>query len=116
MTKLKFYLSVLLTVLTICSQAQQSGIIKGRVLIATIFQCLVNVVLTSISKGAISDSYGYTITGVPAKHMNCFATYIGYTPETYKYRLSPVKQLLLSSNLRLVLNYPNCCNRTIARD
>lgn len=32
MTHLKSYLSVLLTALTICSQAQQSGLLKGRVL------------------------------------------------------------------------------------
>ena len=102
MTKLKFYLSVLLTVLTICSQAQQSGIIKGRVLDSdNLSMPGASVVLTSISKGAISDSYGYyTITGVPAGTYELLATYIGYTPETVQVSVEPGKTTVIEFKLK----------------
>ena len=91
MTRLKFYLSVLLTALTICSQGQQSGIIKGRVLDNdNLSMPGASIVLKSISKGAVSDSYGYyTITGVPVGTYELMATYIGYTPKRYKFWLNP---------------------------
>jgi len=102
MTKLKFYLSVLLTVLTIYSQAQQSGIIKGRVLDTdNLSMPGAAVALKSISKGAVSDSYGYyTITGVPAGIYELIATYIGYTPETIQVSVEPGKTTVAEFKLK----------------
>jgi len=101
MTHLKSYLSVLLTALTICSQAQQSGIIKGRVLDTdNLSMPGAAVSLKSISKGAISDSYGYyTITGVPAGTYELIATYIGYSPEAKQISVEPGRTTVVDFSL-----------------
>lgn len=101
MTLLKIYLSVFLTALTICSQAQQSGIIKGRVLDTdNLSMPGAAVVLKSISKGAVSDSYGYyTITGVPAGTYELLATYIGFTPDTKQVTVVPGKTTVVEFSL-----------------
>lgn len=101
MTRLKSYLSVLLTALAISTQAQQSGIIKGRVLDSdNLSMPGAAVVLKSISKGAVSDNYGYyTITGVPAGTYELMATYIGFTPETKQVSVEPGKTTVVEFSL-----------------
>ncbi len=86
MTLLKSYLSVLLMVLAVGSQAQQSGIIKGRVLDNdNLSMPGAAVALKSISKGAVSDNYGYyTITGVPAGNL-WFLEFIKFRYNQYPY-------------------------------
>jgi protocatechuate 3,4-dioxygenase beta subunit len=66
MTQLKFYFSIFLVALTIAAQAQQSGIIKGRVLDSdNLSMPGAAVVIETINKGAITDNYGYyTISGI----------------------------------------------------
>ncbi|MHC1733864.1 MAG: TonB-dependent receptor [Bacteroidales bacterium] len=101
MTRLKSYLSVLLIALAISSQAQQSGIIKGRILDSdNLSMPGAAVVLKSISKGAVSDSYGYyTITGVPAGTYELMATYIGFSPETKQVSVEHGKTTVVEFNL-----------------
>ncbi len=92
---------MLLTALTICSQAQQSGIIKGRVLDTdNLSMPGAAVSLKSISKGTISDSYGYyTITGVPAGTYELIATYIGYSPEAKQISVEPGRTTVVDFSL-----------------
>ncbi|MDZ7633830.1 MAG: TonB-dependent receptor [Bacteroidales bacterium] len=102
MTRLKSYLSVLLTALAISSQAQQHGIIKGRVLDSdNLSMPGAAVVLKSISKGAVSDNYGYyTITGVSAGTYELMATYIGFTPDTKQISVEPGKTTVVDFSLK----------------
>lgn len=102
MTQLKFYLSVLLTILAISTQAQQSGIIKGRVLDSdNLSMPGAAVVVKSINKGAISDSYGYyTITGIPEGTYELTATYIGSSPDTKQISVKPGKTTVADFSLK----------------
>lgn len=102
MTQLKFYLSVLLTILAISTQAQQSGIIKGRVLDSDKLSMPgAAVVVKSINKGAISDSYGYyTITGIPEGTYELTATYIGSSPDTKQISVKPGKTTVADFSLK----------------
>ena len=102
MTQLKFYLSVLLTILAISTQAQQSGMIKGRVLDSdNLSMPGAAVVVKSINKGAISDSYGYyTITGIPEGTYELTATYIGSSPDTKQISVKPGKTTVADFSLK----------------
>lgn len=102
MTQLKFYLSVLLTILAISTQAQQSGMIKGRILDSdNLSMPGAAVVVKSINKGAISDSYGYyTITGIPEGTYELTATYIGSSPDTKQISVKPGKTTVADFSLK----------------
>jgi TonB-dependent receptor len=82
MTKLKVYISILLSALAISVQAQQSGIIRGRILDSdNLSMPGATVFLESINKGTVSDNYGYyTITGIPEGTYDLSVSYIGYNP------------------------------------
>ena len=83
MTQLKIFLSVILTALAVSVQAQQYGIIKGRVLDSdNLSMPGATIVLESINKGAITDNFGYfTITGIPEGTYELTVSYIGYNSD-----------------------------------
>lgn len=84
MTKLKHYFSVLFIVLTIGVQAQQSGIIRGRVLdFDNLSMPGATVVVESVNKGSVTDNFGYfTITGIPEGVYDISVSYIGYNSDS----------------------------------
>lgn len=83
MTKLKVYLSIVLSALAISVQAQQYGIIRGRVLDSdNLSMPGATIVVESINRGTISDNYGYyTITGIPEGTYDLSVSYIGFNPD-----------------------------------
>jgi len=102
MTKLKLFLSVLLAALTIAVQAQQSGIIKGRVLDSdNLSMPGAAVYIVSINKGTITDNYGYyTITGVAEGTHEISVTYIGFNPEKKQVSVEPGRTTVVDFTLK----------------
>lgn len=102
MTILRIYFSVFLVALSIGIQAQQSGIIKGRILDSdNLSMPGAAVVLESLSKGAISDNYGYyTITGIPEGAYELKVSYIGFNPEKKQISVESGKTTVADFNLR----------------
>jgi TonB-dependent receptor len=88
--------------LAISTQAQQSGMIKGRILDSdNLSMPGAAVVVKSINKGAISDSYGYyTITGIPEGTYELTATYIGSSPDTKQISVKPGKTTVADFSLK----------------
>lgn len=83
MKHLKIFLSLFLVVLAISVQAQQSGIIKGRILDSdNLSMPGASVFIESIVRGTITDNFGYfTLTGVPEGRYELSVSYIGFLPE-----------------------------------
>ena len=83
MSKLKIIFSFALATLLCYANAQQSGIIKGRILDAdNLSMPGAALVIESINKGAITDNYGYfTITGIPEGTYELKVSYIGFNPD-----------------------------------
>ncbi|MEA3445494.1 MAG: carboxypeptidase-like regulatory domain-containing protein, partial [Bacteroidota bacterium] len=101
MTKVKVYLLVFLTALTIVVKAQQAGIIKGRVLDTDKLSLPgASVFIESINKGSITDNYGYfTITGVAEGTYEISVTYIGFNPEKNQVTVKPGKTTVVDFSL-----------------
>jgi len=93
MKKLTIYFSVLLVALTLSVQAQQSGIIKGRVLDSdNLSMPGATVILESLNKGTVTDNYGYyTLTGVPAGAYDLRVSYIGFKSDEQTVTIEPGK-------------------------
>jgi len=80
----KFTFSILALFLMISLHAQQTGIIKGRVLDNdNLSMPGATIIIKSLSKGVVSDNSGnFTLTGVPAGDHELTVSYIGYIPVT----------------------------------
>jgi TonB-dependent receptor len=102
MTILRLYFSIFLAALSIGLQAQQTGIIKGRILDSdNLSMPGAAVVLESLSKGAISDNYGYyTITGIPEGAYELKVSYIGFNPEKKQISVESGRTTVADFNLK----------------
>ncbi|MBS4061007.1 MAG: carboxypeptidase-like regulatory domain-containing protein, partial [Bacteroidetes bacterium] len=102
MTILRIYFSIFLVALSIGIQAQQSGIIKGRILDSdNLSMPGAAVALESLSKGAISDNYGYyTITGIPEGAYELKVSYIGFNPEKKQISVESGRTTVADFNLK----------------
>jgi len=102
MTILRIYFSIFLVTLSIGIQAQQSGIIKGRILDSdNLSMPGAAVVLESLNKGAISDNYGYyTITGVAEGAYELKVSYIGFNPEKKQISVESGRTTVADFNLK----------------
>jgi TonB-dependent receptor len=102
MTQLKIFLLVIITALAGNLQAQQSGIIKGRVLDSdNLSMPGANVFLESINRGAITDNFGYfTLTGVPEGNYEISVSYIGFNHEKKQVAVEPGKTTVIDFNLQ----------------
>ncbi|MGF1586446.1 MAG: TonB-dependent receptor [Bacteroidales bacterium] len=102
MTKLKVYLSFLLFALAISVQAEQSGIIRGRVLDSdNLSMPGATIVLESLNRGTISDNYGYyTITGIPAGTYDLSVSYIGFNPDKKQVSVETGRTTVIDFNLK----------------
>ncbi|MFO8087342.1 MAG: carboxypeptidase-like regulatory domain-containing protein [Bacteroidales bacterium] len=101
MVGVKFYLVIFLTTLTIAVQAQQTGIIKGRVLDTDNLSLPgASIVIDTINKGAITDHNGYfTITGVPEGKYELSASYIGFNRDKKEVSVEPGKTTVVNFKL-----------------
>jgi TonB-dependent receptor len=83
MIRQKFVLFFLFVAFTIGVKAQQSGIIRGRVLdIDNLSMPGANLVIESINKGTVTDNYGYfTLNGIPEGTYELSVSYIGFRPD-----------------------------------
>lgn len=101
MTQLKVYLSVFIAALAIAVQAQQSGIIKGRVLDAdNLSMPGAAVFIEMINKGTVSDNYGYyTLTGIPEGTYELTVSYIGFSPNKTQVTVEPGKTTVADFSL-----------------
>ncbi len=99
MTRLKIYFSVLFVAFAMSIQAEQSGIIKGRVLDTdNLSMPGANLVIESIDKGAVTDNFGYfTITGIPEGTYEISVSYIGFRPAS--------KQIMVESGQTSVIDF-----------
>lgn len=79
---LRFMLSALLLTASFAVYAQQNGTIRGRVVDGDKLSLPgATVLITSLNKGTVTDSYGYfTLTNVPAGSQEVSVSYIGYLP------------------------------------
>jgi TonB-dependent receptor len=102
MARVKFFLVVFIAALTITVQAQQSGIVKGRVIDSdNLSMPGATVILESINKGAITDNYGYyTITGIPEGTYEVLVSYIGFNPDKKQVTVQPGKTTVVDFNLK----------------
>jgi TonB-dependent receptor len=102
MTQIKIYLSVFLVAIAIIVQAQQSGIIKGRILdFDNLSMPGAAVVIETINKGAVSDNYGYyTISGIAEGTYELSVSYIGFNPAKKQVSVEPGKTTVVDFNLK----------------
>ncbi|MFP4545126.1 MAG: TonB-dependent receptor, partial [Candidatus Kapaibacterium sp.] len=102
MKRLKIYLIFFLVVSAISVQAQQSGIIKGRVIDSDNLSLPgATVVIDTLGKGAITDNHGYyTITGIPAGSYELSVNYIGYNPGKKQVTVEPGKTTVVDFSLK----------------
>ncbi len=93
MKRLKILLAIFLAISAISVQAQQTGVIKGRVLDSDNLSLPgASVVIEALGKGAITDNHGfYTITGVPAGSVEVAVSYIGFKPAKKQVSVEPGK-------------------------
>jgi TonB-dependent receptor len=101
MTQLKIYLSVFLASLLLCAKAQETGIIKGRVLDSeNLSMPGAAVFVESINKGAITDNFGYfTITGIPEGNYELMVSYIGFNPDKKQVSVEAGKTTVIDFSL-----------------
>jgi TonB-dependent receptor len=97
MTKLKIYFTILFASLAIFTSAQQTGLIKGRILDSdNLSMPGAAVVIETINKGTISDNYGYyTLTGIPEGTYELKVSYIGFNPEKKQVAVEPGKTAIV---------------------
>jgi TonB-dependent receptor len=87
MTKLTFFLTVLFVALfSLNSTAQESGMVKGRIIDSNNLALPGAVVfIDALNKGTITDNFGvYTLTGIPEGTYDLQVTYIGFNPGARK--------------------------------
>ncbi len=96
------YLSIFLAVAAMNVQAEQSGIIKGRVLDPDNLALPgANVFIETTHKGAVTDNYGYyTITGIPGGAYELTVTYIGFISEKKQIVVEPGKTAVVNFSLK----------------
>ncbi len=84
MAKLRLFLFFILIAVTLTSQAQQSGIVRGRVLdIDNLSMPGATVVIESINRGAVTDNFGhFIISGIPEGSYEVSVSYIGYNSDS----------------------------------
>jgi TonB-dependent receptor len=101
MTQLKYYLFVFLLALTIGVQAEQSGIIKGRILDSdNLSMPGASVVIETINKGTTTDNFGYfTLTGIPEGTYELSVSYIGFNPGKKQVSVEPGRTTVVDFNL-----------------
>jgi TonB-dependent receptor len=101
MTRLKVYFSIIFAALAIGVQAQQFGMIKGRVLDSdNLSMPGAAVFIESINKGTISDTYGnYTIAGISDGAYELTVTYIGFNTEKKQVSVSAGTTTVVDINL-----------------
>jgi TonB-dependent receptor len=102
MTQLKIILTGFLLVLAISIYAQQTGIIKGRVLDENNLSLPgANVVIESLNKGTVTDNYGYyTLTGIPEGNYELIVSYIGFNPGKKEVSLERGKTTVVDFSLK----------------
>jgi TonB-dependent receptor len=102
MTKLKIFFTLILTAFTIAVQAEQTGIIKGRVVDTDKLSMPgANVLIESIGKGTITDNYGFfTLTGVAVGSYELLVTYIGFNTNRVQVTVEPGKTTLIELTLK----------------
>ena len=100
--RLIIYLSIFLAASAIGVQAQQSGIIKGRVLDSDNLALPgVNVFIETINKGAVTDNYGYyTITGISEGSYELTVSYIGFISDKKQVSVEPGKIPVVNFSLK----------------
>jgi TonB-dependent receptor len=102
MSRLKIIFSFAFAILLLCNaNAQQSGIIKGRVVDAdNLSMPGAALVIESINKGAITDNYGnFTITGIPEGTYELKVSYIGFNPDNKQVSVERGKTTVADFNL-----------------
>ncbi len=101
MARPKFYLSVFLISLTIAVQAQQSGIITGRIVDAdNLSMPGATVMIESITQGTITDLNGYyTLTRIPEGSYELTVSYIGYNTEKLQVTVEPGKTSVVNFSM-----------------
>jgi TonB-dependent receptor len=103
MSRLKIIFSFAFATLLLCyANAQQSGIIKGRVVDAdNLSMPGAALVIESINKGAITDNYGnFTITGIPEGTYELKVSYIGFNPDNKQVSVERGKTTVADFNLK----------------
>jgi len=90
---LRLLMAVLLFQITAGAFAQQTGIIRGRIIDENNLPMPgASVYIESIQKGTVSDSYGaFTIVDVPEGNYELTVSYIGFLPKKAKFPLKPEK-------------------------
>ncbi len=80
MSKIKIYFAILFSAIAVLGHAQQTGIIKGRVIDSDKLSMPGAAVLVeSLQKGTITDHYGYyTLSGIPSGTYDLTVSYIGF--------------------------------------
>jgi TonB-dependent receptor len=93
MTKGKVFFTIISVLLTIILNAQQEGIIRGRVLDSdNLSMPGAAIIIESINKGTITDNYGsYTLTGIPEGTYEVSVSYIGFNPDKKQVSVEPGK-------------------------
>jgi TonB-dependent receptor len=101
MIRLKFLLTILFVAFVFVINAQQAGIIKGRILDSdNLSMPGAAVIIESISKGTISDNYGfYTISGIPSGTYELSVSYIGSKSEKLQVQVEAGKTTVANFNL-----------------
>lgn len=101
MTRLKICLSAFLIALAITAHAQQSGIIKGRVIDSdNLSMPGAAVYIKTINKGSVTDNYGYfTLTGIPEGTYELVVSYIGFNPDAEQIKVESGKTAVIDFTL-----------------
>ncbi len=102
MNQVKFYLAMILVVLAIGSQAQQSGIITGRILDSdNLSMPGAAIVIENTNKGTITDNNGYyTISNLPAGNYDLSVSYVGFNPIKKQVSIEAGKTTIIDFNLK----------------
>jgi TonB-dependent receptor len=103
MLRLKTVFSFAIAASLLCTvQAQQSGIIKGRVLDTdNLSMPGAAIVIESINKGSVTDNYGYyTLTGIPVGTYQLAVSYIGFNSDTKEITVEAGKTTVVDFNLK----------------
>jgi TonB-dependent receptor len=101
MAKTKILMTLFAIAITSMLNAQQSGIIRGRILdYDNLSMPGATVVVESINKGTVTDNFGYfTITGIPQGSYEVSVTYIGYNSDEKQVTVEPGKTTVVEFNL-----------------
>jgi TonB-dependent receptor len=99
---MKFFLTLFALTISLYISAQQTGLIKGRVVDENSLSMPgATILIESVNKGTITDNYGYyTLTGIPEGTYDLTVSYIGFNPGKKQVTAEPGKTTVVDFNLK----------------